>query len=794
MKREFKGSIRNKLVAIILLVTFLTAFIGYGFFVYWYMNNQYKQSLNLSHTVAEALSQNFAKVILLNDVSVAADITTQLSSFKNINTMVLYKKDGTPIYQYSKNNKSFSVSKLPKSYKNDFLDDHTLRLYVDANYLDNSLGTVRLDIEVKSIYDVIKENISMLFSVAFFMIFISYILARYFAKSFTKPILSLVSFLEGIESLSFLKQRIKNKQDNEFGKLYEEVNTMLDRIENSYKEQQLSSVAFETLSGMTITDANQKILRVNQAFSKITGYTQEEVIGKTPSILKSGRQDEKFYKEMMQTLQKEKYWSGEIYNKAKDGTIYPQHLTIQSVLNDEGEVMYYVASFIDLSLQKKTEAKLQYLKQYDVLTGLVNRELFLEKLQNHLKAKDDNKWGTLLSFGIKNFKMINDAYGYDVGDQLLQNIADKLRTSFTDATLLGRVSGDEFIIWYKEVDYFRDGVSYKAKALAEDIIAIIEDSYIINAKTISVSLYVGIVVYKENENAVELFKKVESALHKAKDKDQKISFFDKRVEQIAKEHIDMHTQLLDALQEDQFLLFYQPQYKLDENELKLYSFEALLRWKHPTRGLVSPIEFIPILEKTGLIIPVGKWIIKEVCTLLAQWRNDIKKKDISIAINVSAKQFREDDFISFLQQEVERSGVSFSNIKIELTESLLVEDFEGVIAKMKALRDLGVKISLDDFGTGYSSLEYLKKLPLDQLKIDRTFIKDMIDDPSDQAIVKSIVIVGEALGLEVIAEGIETRKHFEVLKELGCFAYQGYYFSKPLNLEENPLKLESLKI
>ncbi len=776
-EKRFSGSIKRKLIMIILLISTLTAIVWYGGFIYWFTNNQYEKSMTLSKTVAHALSQNIAKLVLLNEVSVAADVSSQLASFKNIRSMVLYKRDGTPIYQYSKDGKSFTV--VPLEIKNMKTQRHgdVMRIYVDADYMQNPLGFVGLNIEVESILELIKEQIVMIVFGFALMLILSYVLAQFYARQFTQPILKLVKFLEHVESLAFIKNRIQTQEDNEFGKLYCEVNTMLERMEASYHAQKLAAVAFETMSGMTITNSDQKILQVNKAFSKITGYKPSEVIGMTPGILKSGMQGELFYKEMMSTLHRDNYWCGEIYNRAKDGTIFPQHLTIQVVRNDEDKIMYYVASFVDLTLQKKTEAKLQYLKEYDVLTGLLNRELFLEELQKEIDRCQSKVWSGLVSFNIKDFKLINDAYGHVVGDRVLIEVAKRLKSNFQEAKLVGRVSGDQYIIWFGNLHDDKSSASIKMQELSQEILLIMQETIMIDGRSINININIGIALCNAGTKSALIFlKEADSALHTAQKREKSIGFFDEQADKTALSHIDLYRQLLNAMENGEFELYYQLQYNLKG---EAYAAEALIRWHHPEHGTISPLEFIGILEKSGLIIKVGAWIIQEVCCQLALWGHDKKTEKLSVAINISAKQFNEDEFIPMFKNIVEKNGISYDHIKLELTESLLINSMQEVIAKMQELKDLGVKISLDDFGTGYSSLEYLKRLPLHQIKIDMSFVVNMLEDRRDVAIVKSIIVLGEALGLEVIAEGVESQAHYELLKELGCHYYQGYYFARP---------------
>ena len=356
---NYKGSIKKRLVIIIMTVTLLTSFTGYGAFLGWYMNNQQKKVVDLAHTVGLILGQDIAKLILLNDVSLASDITSKLKSFPTLESMILFKLDEKPIFQYSKNNQTFKVDKLPVDRNIKYtLDSDILKLYINANYQDTNLGFIELNFQIDMIKDVIKKDSKVLLIMILFMLVASYILAHYFAKGFVNPILNLVKFLEKIDSVDFIDQRITTKQQNEFGKLYDEVSSMLNRIESSFKEQKIASAAFETQSGITITDKNQRILKVNKAFERITGYTQEEVVGFTPSILKSGEHDKKFYDNLYKSLQKNNIWVGEIKNRHKNGNIYSENLIIQSVVDENDEPIYYVASFLDITKQKFIEAKL----------------------------------------------------------------------------------------------------------------------------------------------------------------------------------------------------------------------------------------------------------------------------------------------------------------------------------------------------------------------------------------------------------------------------------------------------
>ncbi len=780
---QYQGSIKKRLILIILFVATLTSVIGYGSFVYWYMGDQHSRTIKIAKTVALVLGQDVAKLTLLNEISAAADITSKLKSFPNLDRVVLHNQDGTAVFQYSKDNKSFKVSALPPKELRGFkIIDNNLQVYMDAVYQDTNLGCIQLNIHTKSMWDVLEQNIIMLILILVFMLLISYFLAIYYAKQFTNPILILVEFLEKIEFIDLFKQRIQTEEKNEYGKLYEEVNIMLSRMETSQKDQRIAAVAFETQSGMTITDPNQNILQINKAFTTITGYSAKEALGQTPAILNSGSHDKKFYDEMYTNLKKYHHWSGEIYNRHKDGKIIPEYLTIQAVLNEEEEIIYYVASFIDLTKQKESEEKLEYLQQYDALTGLASRDLLSQNIQTHLDEKKQSSWGALISFNIRNFKIINDAHGHMVGDLLLQEITSRLHKAFMDAKLIARIEADEFALWFDSIKGSKDSASIESKLVAQYLVDLLTKTFYIEDKKIDIILYAGISLYNQDDlDATTLLKNTKIALNLAKTEDKHIAFFDEQAQLMAQKHLDIYSQLLVAIQKQQLELYYQLQYT-DSGEV--YGAEALIRWNHPQEGSISPDDFIPIAERTGLILPIGEFIIDSACKQLALWQNDSKTENLIIAINISAKHFNQEGIVKQIEDAIRKYTINPAGLKVELTESIFVENIDEIVKKMQFLQKLGIKISLDDFGTGYSSLQYLKNLPLDQVKIDQSFIKNMHSNRSDIAIIKSILLMSDALEFEVVAEGVETREHYELLKELGCKIFQGYYFCKPKKIND----------
>ena len=775
--KTYSGSIKKWLATIILLITLLTTGFATLAFSVWYVNDQKKETVSLSQTLSEVIGQNVAKIVLLNDVRAAADISSALQSFNTLESMVLYKLDKTPVFQYAKDAKSFSAVKLSEEFREDItIDGSEAEVHTDVIYKKTKLGYLVLKIHVRTIIDIFEENILKILLSIFGMLLFAIFLANYFARQFTDPIIKLVHFLEKINFSQPLTQRLNSKDNNEYTHLYDEVNSMLERMDKAQTTLKLAAVAFETQNGMLITDANDKILNVNQSFINITGFTKEEAIGNTPAILKSGLQDKIFYETMQNTLDEKHYWSGEIYNKHKSGRIYPEFLTIQVVLNHDGEVVYKVASFVDLTEQKETAAKLEYLQKYDPLTGLANKGLLIEGLQKHLATDLTDTWGALIYIDIQEFQLINELYSQETGDAILQELALRLQ-SIANVVQVSRIESNTFCLWFNSLKDRKKESFLEAEFLIEYIMDVATKQYSVNANTIHIIVNCGVNIYTDYTNDPSvLLQETDSALHNAKNEDSHISFFNKNYKSLTHNKIDIYSRLLHAIEHNEFELHYQLQY----NEYRVpLGAEALIRWKPLEGEMIYPDTYIPIAETTGLIVEIGDWVIAEACRQLALWSQENHKKDLVIAVNVSTKQFMQENFIEKIKLELKVSGIDPTKLKVELTESIMVDDIEAIVKKMQALKALGITLSLDDFGTGYSSLQYLRDFPLDQIKIDQSFVKNMFNNETDVAIIKGILLFSQTLGMDVIAEGVETEKDFLFLEELGCKFFQGYFLAKP---------------
>jgi len=549
------------------------------------------------------------------------------------------------------------------------------------------------------------------------------------------------------------------------------------------KNLRISAIAFESQEGMFITDADKVILRVNRAFSAITGYSAEEAVGQTPTLLSSGRHDAAFYAEMTDSLRRNGTWKNEVWNRRKNGDVYPEWLTISAVKDDAGEITNYVATLSDISTRKATEDEIKNLEFYDPLTRLPNRRLLLDRLKQTLaNTSRIQRKGALLFIDLDNFKTLNDTLGHGKGDLLLQQVAQRLVTGVREGDTVARLGGDEFVVMLEDLSENEQEAAKQAESVGEKILATLTPTFELAGYAHHSTASIGITLFADHrETMEELLKRADLAMYQAKAAGRNtLRFFDPEMQAAVTTRAALEADLRDAILRGHFLLYYQAQVT---GKGHLTGVEALIRWQHPLRGIVSPAEFIPVAEDTGLILQIGNWVLETACAQLAIWADRPEMAHLTIAVNVSAHQFRQSDFVAQVLAALDRNSANPHRLKLELTESLLVSNVEDIIAKMTILKARGVGFSLDDFGTGYSSLSYLKRLPLDQLKIDQGFVRDILIDTDDAAIAKMVIALGASMGLAVIAEGVETEAQRDFLARHGCDAYQGYLFSRPLALE-----------
>lgn len=547
------------------------------------------------------------------------------------------------------------------------------------------------------------------------------------------------------------------------------------------QDMQIAALAFKSQAAIMVTDAERRILRVNEAFSALTGYTAEESIGQTPAMLKSGRQDAAFYRQMWDSLNSTGHWQGEIWNRRKTGGIFPEWLTISEVRNDHGLLTHYVSTFSDISDLKLAESEIHNLAFFDPLTALPNRRLLLNRLgQARVAGKRSRQFGALLIIDLDHFKNLNDTLGHDIGDRLLVEVASRLRTCIREGDTAARQGGDEFIVMLEDLGSDVHSASVQAEAVAEKIRLSLNEPFLVggdvqhfHSASIGVSLFCG-----HDKTTEALLKQADIALYKAKDAGRNsIRFFDSAMQTALEARASLESRLRRALSRDEFVLYVQAQVN---GARQLIGAETLLRWQSPHGAMIGPADFIPLAEETGLIVPIGTWVLDTACARLRCWADNPATRRLYLSVNVSARQFRQPDFVDQVQAALARHGVRPQLLKLELTESLLLDNVENVIGKMQALRAIGVRFSLDDFGTGYASLSYLKRFPFEQLKVDRSFIRDIAVDPDDAAIVRAIIAMGNTLRLNVVAEGVETEEQHRYLAEHGCTCFQGYLFGRPM--------------
>lgn len=556
-------------------------------------------------------------------------------------------------------------------------------------------------------------------------------------------------------------------------------------------ELRIAAMAFETHLGMFITDAAGIIRKVNVTFERITGYSADEVLGENPRLLNSGRHDADFYREMWGSIHEKGSWQGEVWNRRKNGDTYPQWVTISAVKDAEGKITHYVATISDITHRKAAEQEAHRLAFFDPLTGLPNRRMLLDRLAEALEAsRKSEQQGVLLFIDLDGFKHINDSLGHQCGDELLQLMARRIQAVSRDVDLVARLGGDEFVILAEGLGESIAGTSQAVERLATKLLSKLTEPCWLSERRYLLSGSIGITLLGDGVGrAEECLQQAEMAMYQAKQAGRNtLRFFDPVMQAVAVRRAMIESDLRQAARRGELKLFYQIQV---DGKSQVTGVEALLRWEHPEHGMIPPNDFIPVAEESYLIVAIGHWVVETACRQLARWASDPRTAELTMAINISPLQFQQPDFVANLATVLETTGARPGRLKLELTETLFMEEPEVVRETMLRVQAMGVRFSLDDFGTGYSSLSYLSCLPLDQLKIDQSFVRTLFEDASNEMISATIISLGRNLGLEVIAEGVETLAHRDWLEAHGCHAYQGYLYSRPLPIHALTRLLES---
>ncbi|MBA3057606.1 MAG: EAL domain-containing protein [Gammaproteobacteria bacterium] len=542
----------------------------------------------------------------------------------------------------------------------------------------------------------------------------------------------------------------------------------------------LSAAVEQSPVSIIISDPQGLIEYVNPMFEQVSGYQRAEVIGQNPRIWSSHEKSVQEYRDMWATLLTGQTWHGEFHNRRKNGTLYWEQAAIAPIFDAQGQPIHYLAIKEDITKRKAAEAEIEHLAFYDLLTGLPNRRLLIDRLQQVLAAGTrSQRNGALLFIDIDNFKLLNETHGHQQGDVMLQQVAQRINHCVREGDTVARLGGDDFVVMLQDLSEQQSVAATQAEAVAQKILEALRQPYPFGHFTHHASASVGVALFNASRDSVdELLKRADLALYQAKDAGRNtLRFFDPEVQAAISARAALEADMRLGLQDKQFLLYYQPQVNQHGD---MTGVEALVRWQHPLRGMVSPAQFIPLAEETGLILALGQWVMETACHQLHLWGAQPHTAHLTIAVNVSALQFHQGSFVSDVLATLERTKAPPNRLKLELTESLLVKDVGAIIAKMVALKAHGVGFSLDDFGTGYSSLSYLKRLPLDQIKIDQSFVNDALTNPKDAALVSATVAMGRGLGMMVIAEGVETQAQRDFLAGEGCLNFQGYFFGRPV--------------
>ena len=545
----------------------------------------------------------------------------------------------------------------------------------------------------------------------------------------------------------------------------------------------IAATVFQSQQGMFVTGPDRLILDVNDAYAAMSGYPAGELVGHQPPPVSLEPGGGNFWDGMWDVIGRHRKWEGEVWTQTKAGERYPAWLTVTAVRDPAGHTTNFVGTQVDITRQKMAQEEIMHLANYDSLTGLPNRRLLLERLEHCLSVNNRSRQVVALLFlDLDNFKDLNDTRGHEVGDQLLKQVAQRIAGCIREGDTVARLGGDEFVILLEAIGEQEEEAAAHAATVAWNIIRLIGEPFDIHGGIHHATCSIGAALRTDPDTGTdELMKRGDLAMYEAKRSGRNtLRFFHHNMAFDVTFRIALEIELRESLGKSEFMLHYQPQ--VDGSGM-VTGVEALLRWNHRTRGLIGPAVFVPIAEASGLIVPLGNWVLRSACEQLAEWATVPAMAQLTLAVNVSARQFRQQDFVAETLATIARAGARADRLKLELTETLLIENVEDTIEKMHQLKQHGISFALDDFGTGYSSLSYLKRLPLDQLKIDRSFVRDVLVDPNDASIARSIVALGQALGLSIIAEGVETEAQRAFLAGIGCGCCQGYLFGRPMELE-----------
>lgn len=792
LRTLFMGSLRRQLMVGMALVVALTLAT-----LLWELARSQHEEAKTRQTeqtmaMADSVALSSSVWLASRDLAGLQEIVDSSASFPDVRYAIVLDRRGQVLAHSDPAHRGHYLRDLPTELRAQTLQDtRTLLEVVSPVMLDaRHLGWVRIGMGRSQVDTQLQRMLhSGLWYLAGSMLLMG-LVASVTGLYFTRRLLAISAVADAVQG-GDTGRRVTIRGSDEAARLAQDFNAMLDTLQQRERELlqsrdalRVAASAFESNDMMFVCDAQWRILQVNPAFQRVTGYLQDEAIGKVPrELLGSGIHTQDFYDAMNQSIQVHGSWQGEVWDRRKSGETFPAWTTITAVHSESGAVTHYVANLSDFSARKAAENEIKTLVYFDSLTMLPNRRMLMGRLETSLQsALKTGHLGALLFVDLDDFKTLNDTLGHHQGDILLQQVAQRLQSCVREADTVARLGGDEFVVMLEGLARDSAEAVAQAQVIAGKIMQALNAPYDLGTLTRSSTPSVGITLFGDCEESLdEPLKRADLAMYQAKSAGRNtMRLFDPKTQAAVTLRADLEAALRTAVEEGQLRMYLQAQVSADGRVL---GAEALLRWMHPERGLVAPGEFIAVAEDCGLIVPIGNWVLDAACRQLALWNEQPDFAHMTIAVNVSAKQFHQPDFVEQVLDALARHGAQAQRLKLEITESMLISNVDEVIVRMEELQHHGVGFAMDDFGTGYSSLTYLKRLPLDVLKIDQSFVRDVLTDSNDAAIANMIVALANSMGLSVIAEGVETVEQMQYLARHGCHAYQGYLFSRPLPVE-----------
>jgi diguanylate cyclase (GGDEF)-like protein/PAS domain S-box-containing protein len=768
-------SIRLRLLAMMMAVVSVAALGGYGVFAYWQIGAQQARLGAFAQSLTEVLSQDFARMVLLNDPAVAADVSARLAAFPVVRLAVLYDAAAEPLFEYRENGIEIVAPPLA-SIDRPRSDGDGMHLRQTVSYVGQEVGTLYINMESESFAALLRRDMVSLLQVGALSLLLSLVLAMRFERRFNAPVLRLVEFLEHADAEATLERRVNPDGSNEYARLYRAVNGMLDRIQTAQAKLRQAASVFEYANeGIVITTAAGEIVEVNSAFTRITLYAREEALGKNPRMLQSGRHGSEFFAAMWQALRSRGHWSGEIWNRRKNGEVYPELLTISAIKGEKGDPQGYVALFYDISQIKEQQRQLEHLAHFDALTTLPNRTLLADRMQQAMRQGERRRSQVAAVFlDVDSFKTINDTYGHAIGDKLLVALAGRLLECLREGDTLARLGGDEFVVVLCDLHETAAAIPIVDRLLQAAAAPLSVDSLLLSA---SVSIGVSFYPQAENVDADQLLRQADQAMYIAKQSGKnRYHLFDAEQDRLLRGRHESIERIRTALENGELALFYQPKVSLRSGAV--VGFEALMRWHDPERGLIPPGQFLPLIENHDLNIALGDWVIENALLQMEAWH--AHGHALPVSVNIAGRQLQAPEFFNKLKAALSLHPAVSNQLELEVLESSALDDMIHVAQIMERCKEAGAGFALDDFGAGYASLTYLKRLPAQTLKIDQGFVREMLESPDDLAILQGIVVLAESFGRSIVAEGVETSSHSEMLLRLGCDLAQGFAIARPM--------------